>query len=1194
MSTRPDIELAEELGAGSTGAVVRGVLRRAFGEWPAGQEVAVKVLHPELAEERAAVEAFREEARIGARVRHPGLAHVLHWGPSERGFELVMPFVPGRTLGEILEREGPLPEPRLRAALAQVAGGLAALHEAGWLHGDVKPDNMRLDEGGRAVLLDLGFARPVRRVEGAQRGSLAWLAPEQARGEPARPASDVFSLGIVLFELATGTHPFAGAGAGGRPHRAAGFSSSQPLRRSLEVPEADRLLAALAAGRFVPPSRLVPQLSPFLDHLAQEMLMRDPQRRPSSGAVAERLERGERSEWWRALVDFDVESRRGGPSEPHASHLTPLVGREREMKELARALAEAMGPAGGPAGAVSARGEVAPRGLVVWLEGPRASGKSRLLSDFAARARARDEPPLYLYGRCPAIDEIRPCHPILRLLQRWLRVPFAAATGERQRELLEQLVPPAEAETLIRAVDPAFAGATPVAVPSALAVWLLRLGARQPLIVFLDDLNYADEGSLSVLIRVAEGIGGTRALLVLGVRQDEEVRRAQQLDRVRELSGRWPGTRSLGLGPLEPEAVEDLAALMFHPSMPRQRIGRVLWSRSRGSPGLLSEILRTLRDRGQLRAHGPDDARLHLLVPPERLPLPASLHTLIADRYRALPQEDRRWLERLAVAGGRIAPGFLTRAFPPTPRSEIEAVLGRLTTSGWLTPAGPRYRFARPALREAVYRSIRPSRRVRLHAAAARTLSAEPGRGLGAGDAFQRAFHLRAAGEHEALLRILRPLISALFRRGQPQRVHTLAAWGLESIEALPARPGRDRLRIELLEAAADAADRLGYREDQRRWLDRLSDLELDPEREGESLCRVYLLHGRHAVSIGRYGLGRGMLRNAVELAESAGVPLELQSETLRRLAAVQAHVGELREAASLARRALECAAHHPQRAVSRLMLGQIDLLEARIEPCLRQVDRALSLVRRAADWSLPGVLAAGHMLRGRAFRVGGRPRRALGSMRRALRLARRAGERRLELEAGARLGGLMLDLDRAEEAESRLRDALLVAAEIEDRRGRALAGLWLGILLWERGDPEAARLLGRTAELAREIGLDRVEAVTLAIQARIALLGGELPRALQAIERAAHLLELRGAELPDRVAIAGTRALVLESAGRSGEAAELRAGLRRRLRRENQRIRGLIPQQRHRLAATRLLESVLSAEGLVYPRVRGYERPGE
>jgi tetratricopeptide (TPR) repeat protein len=1177
----PRFRIDRELGSGATGRVAHGVLTEAFGPWPAGFEVAVKTLHPHLASDPAALETFEAEALAGRAIEHPNVVHVLHGGVDARGPYLLMNFVPGRSLRDVLAETGPLPEPLVRSIARQLAGGLAALHAAGMVHGDLKPENVRLDAEGNAVILDLGFVRSSaeksrgRDAAASRPGSLPYLAPEQARGGAGTEKSDVFALGVLAYELATGLHPFSafaskrGAREPARAlaHAALATSGSSGLvsRTALEKEGADRLLAEIATARYVPPSRAVPQISPFLDRLLQDVLQRDPARRPDAADLERRLVDQEASAWWRGEVEFGAGARRGGSGERDASHRTPLVGRDAEMETLLAAYATG-----------------APK--AVWIRGAAGSGKSRLVNEFAARARMGDDPPLFLYGRCRDVEEERPAQPILRLVERYLRLPQNSAPGPREIAILGKLLPPKAAETVAFALDPRAEGPAPLAVPAALGLLLAALARAIPLVVFLDDVNRGGDDTLDVLAYLALHLAESRALLVLGERTDDASRRPERLE---ELARRLEasGLARIELAPLDEAAVQALVSGLFHHSAPRLRLAHVLWQRSRGNAGMVSELLRGLVARGEAKPHE-DGGGLVLAVAPENLPLPGSLKALIADSYKRLPASDKAWLKRLAVVGGRIEIEFLLSAFPDSKRADLDLVLARLVKSGWLAPAGPRFRFTRPALREAVYRGIPKAERTRLHAAAAAALAPRPGEQVSLEDAFQRAFHLQAAGDHAGLLPLLPPLLQRLFAAGQPHRVHALARAGLAALDALPRTAERARMRIGLLEAAVDAADRLGFRKEQRDLLDRLADLEFDPREDPEDAARVYLLHGRFAVSTGQYGLARGWLKNAVELFERAGKELEA-SESLRRLAQVQGHVGELADARRLARDALGRAQTDTQRALARLAIGTIEVLEDRLEPAMRSVDRALALLRADEGKGRPGIVASAHLLRARVHRVFGSAGRAHASASRALELARVAGERRLEAEAGARLGGILLDQDRAAEAEAALREAVRLAIEIEDRRGEAIARLFLGILLWEGTQPEAASMLARAGELAVEMGLNRVEAVSRSIHARMHRETGRIPEALELSDRAMALLDQFGAELSDRIVITATHALVLRTDGEEKEASDLESKLRDRLRKETARIRSPLLRMRHQRASERLLAAALSPEGPVYPRVR-------
>ncbi len=1155
--TALQFELGEELGSGATGRVSRAVLTAAWGPLSEGDVVAVKQLHAKAASDPLIREAFEREAQVATTVRAPGLLHGFATGETDGEPWLAFEYLPGRDLREALEQSGPLLEPMLRAVAARLTGALAVLEDNGYLHGDLKPENVRFDADGRAVLIDLGFVRPLTAGPAEREriaGSLAYLSPEEARGEPATSRSEVFSLGILLYELATGEHPFV---------------------RDHERGDDAACLAALARARFKQPSLSAPTLSPFLDECLGQMLSADPRRRPTTHELQRRFLEQENGAWWRAQLDLHRAARLSNRIVSE-THETPLVGRTEELAALLNAARIALTRTSDKRQAV---------GGVVELSGSGGSGKSRLVREFATLVRRSEAPPVYLYGRCREFEDQRPCQPVLALVYRYLQLPTGSPAGMRERGILEELLTKDESETIIAALDPAFDGTTASPVPLALSAFLVALARRTPLVLFLDDIAWADEGTLEVLARLTESLPGIALLLVLGLRTDAETRRPKPLARLLERAERLPFHERIECGPLDPAAVRELVDDLFASTVPRIRLAQVLWERSRGNPGLIAELLRGLHERRQV-LRGPQG--LELLVPPDALPLPASLREEIAAAYKRLGPLERIWLSRLSVAGGRIQPGFLEHAWPRESTSELNETLARLTRAGWLIPVADRYRFRRPALREAVYKTLDPGRRRELHADVARALRPGPGGRLSSADALQRAYHLREAKLYEELLRILRPLLKKLLDRGQPQRVHTLALWGIEALEALSAEGQANSLTmVEFLVAGADAADLLGRREDQRVLLDKLSGLDLDPVKAPSEVGLIYLLHGRYSISIGQYGPARGMLRSAIQCFEEAGSGAKSRlSDALRRLSAIHGHVGELGAARRMARRALAMAPDDCSRAQAELALGVVDLLEDRVEAGLRSADRCLILVRKTRGLQALATRARANGLRARIYRGAGRPRRALVSAQRALHFAERSSDRRLETELRARLGCHLLDIDRVAEAESTLRDALLAAAEIEDRRGEAIASLYLGVLLAEQNDPSAGAELARSSRVARELGLNRVRAVALAIQARRRF-WHDPAAALEWSTQAMALVEQNGAELIDRVVITGIHGCILDATDHKKEGAELIRNLRRRMRMENSRIESALLKRRHRMATTRLLEAVLSPEGPVYRRVR-------
>ncbi|MBM6402307.1 serine/threonine protein kinase [Phycicoccus sp. MQZ13P-5] len=174
--------------------------------------VAVKVLRPSTDGEPVFVRRFRDEALYAAALSHPNIAALFDYGEEDSLAFLVMELVEGEPLSELVRREGPLPVERVRAVLAQAALALGAAHEAGVVHRDVKPANILVTADGTVKLTDFGIARAVDGSGHTQTGEIVgtphYLSPEQALGEPATGASDLYALGVVAHEMLTGRRPF--------------------------------------------------------------------------------------------------------------------------------------------------------------------------------------------------------------------------------------------------------------------------------------------------------------------------------------------------------------------------------------------------------------------------------------------------------------------------------------------------------------------------------------------------------------------------------------------------------------------------------------------------------------------------------------------------------------------------------------------------------------------------------------------------------------------------------------------------------------------------------------------------------------------------------------------------------------------------------------------------------------------------
>jgi serine/threonine-protein kinase len=256
-------ELEELVGTGGMSSVYRArdrVLDR---------PVALKVLHDHFVGDDEHVERFRREARAVASLSHPNIVTVIDRGEHDGSQFIVFEYVDGGNLKRVIDRAGPAPVDRALELAIQVARGLAYAHEQGLVHRDVKPQNVLLNGSGRAKVTDFGIARAldVRGMTqtGTVLGTSEYISPEQAQGRDVGELTDVYSLGVVLYELLTGELPFTGENFVAVAMRHINEPPPSVLEKRPEVPlrvaeAVDRALAKKPADRF-------PTMAAFADEL---------------------------------------------------------------------------------------------------------------------------------------------------------------------------------------------------------------------------------------------------------------------------------------------------------------------------------------------------------------------------------------------------------------------------------------------------------------------------------------------------------------------------------------------------------------------------------------------------------------------------------------------------------------------------------------------------------------------------------------------------------------------------------------------------------------------------------------------------------------------------------------------------------------------------------------------------------------
>ena len=228
----------------------------------------MKVLPDDRAADPDLVAWFEREARSAGALNHPNIVRVYDTGHEQDTHFIVMEYVDGRSLAQILRQRGHL-DPEQRRIGAQIASALGAAHRAGIVHRDIKPANVMLDGTRTIEVLDFGIARVAQGTSLTQTavvlGSVPYLAPEVARGEPATERSDLYSLGCLLYELLTGRPPFTGELSAAVMHQ---HNTAQPVH----------------------PAEQNPLVSPALDGLVMQLLAKSPRDRPATAAdVAQAL-----------------------------------------------------------------------------------------------------------------------------------------------------------------------------------------------------------------------------------------------------------------------------------------------------------------------------------------------------------------------------------------------------------------------------------------------------------------------------------------------------------------------------------------------------------------------------------------------------------------------------------------------------------------------------------------------------------------------------------------------------------------------------------------------------------------------------------------------------------------------------------------------------------------------------------------
>jgi len=593
-------EIESLLGRGGMGIVYKAEdtrLRR---------PVAIKFFSPQYlgAEEEKA--RFILEARAAAALDHPNICAVHEIDEVERQTFIVMAYIDGFNLHETLEM-GPLNVDDALDTTIQVAEGLQHAHEKGIVHRDIKLSNIMITGQGQAKITDFGLAKLLGHTSitetGTIMGTVDYMSPEQANGEPVDHRTDIWSLGVVLYQMLTGALPFKG-------------DTAHAIIYAIVNKEPEQM------------AHWQPAVPVSLEQAVRKMMHKDPLKRyEDMGALIKDLQ-SIRKNPSAVLASEEVAG-------PYIARRTPFVGREKERRELRRFLERAKNSQGG----------------LVMLGGEPGVGKTRMTEELVAEAERHGF--LTLTGHCYEMEGAPPYIPFIEIIESAVRLiepdALLAMLGEDAPEMAK-LVP----ELRERFPD--------ISVPKQLAPeqerrrmfngivgFTGRAAQTQPLLVIIEDLHWADEPTLLLLQHMAQRLD-EMSVFIVGTYRDTELDVARTLATALEELLRQRLAHDLLLRRLPQE---DVTAMLRGRSgqEPPSRLIKIIYEETEGNPFFVEEVFNHLAEEDRLfdsEGQWRGDVRI------EEWEVPRNVLLVIGRRLEWVSDECRRILARAAVIGRGI------------------------------------------------------------------------------------------------------------------------------------------------------------------------------------------------------------------------------------------------------------------------------------------------------------------------------------------------------------------------------------------------------------------------------------------------------------------------------------------------------------------------------------------------------------
>jgi tetratricopeptide (TPR) repeat protein len=693
---RERYRLDSELGRGGMGTVYRAT------DLELQREVAVKILsaasHTSDGRER-----LIREARAAAALNHPHIVTIHDVGEAAGMPFLVMELVAGPRLSQARPTE----LSRVVEIAVQICAALEHAHAASIVHRDLKPDNVLLSgtsQASNVKLADLGLALPADAARisraGVIVGTAAYMAPEQALGQPVDGRSDLYALGVLLYELTTGRVPFTG---------------DDPLT----------VVSQHVHAPVVPPRVLRPDLPRALETIIVRLLAKDPAQRFSTAAetraaLIESLQNG----------PDDVASSDGASAVAILDALSRgrLVGRTTELAEARELWHRAREG----------------RGHAVLLSGEPGAGKTRLAREITIQAAV--DGALVLTGGCYEYEATTPYLPFVEAFRRWVREEL---NDDKLRETLgdaasqiAKLAP--EIETRLGPF-PDHPSLPPheerLLFFDAVAQVFSNIARRQSLLFYADDLHWADRGTLWLLGHLLRQLRNERVLIVGGYRETE-------LDRAHPLAKSlvdWNRERLITrivLRRFNPNETGDQLSALLGENVSGE-FAVAVHRETEGNPFFVEEVLKALIERGSVRRESGRWKRCDM----DELLIPQSVKEAIGHRLDRVSQECNELLRLGAILGKVFTFDELAAATEQTEDALLDALDEATGAQLIAATSDDSFSFTHDKIREVLYEEINPIRRRRLHRHVAEGI--ERNREKFACTVEKLAHHYIQAGDHE-------------------------------------------------------------------------------------------------------------------------------------------------------------------------------------------------------------------------------------------------------------------------------------------------------------------------------------------------------------------------------------------------------------------------------------------------------------